>query len=240
MRKSKKLYVGAVMAIAVLMSIQAGAASLTKSLEETHITPTPQMNTLADHLISDDNPDGDDIRPKLTLGPEGKMICVYEKVVDTFTAYIPMKWSGDGGQSWDLAFEFNSIDLIEGSGIFQYPDVLYNSVHDIYFVGAVDPYAAMYNNMLCYMPGDFNLDETYIYGISGQDSTNYQHCAVASTDNFFISLTTEDGYGMEQLFGLGYFLYPDFEHPSGMGGFYYDGNSEHQSQPASQLEMDSK
>jgi hypothetical protein len=45
---------------------------------------------------------------------------------------------------------------------------------------------------------------------------------------------------MEQLFGLGYFLYPDFEHPSGMGGFYYDGNSEHQSQPASQLEMDSK
>ena len=33
MRKSKKLYVGAVLLIAVLMSIQAGAASLMNSFE---------------------------------------------------------------------------------------------------------------------------------------------------------------------------------------------------------------
>ena len=236
MRKSNKLYVGAVLAIAVLMSIQAGAASLTKSFEETIINPIPQVDTLADHIISDN--DGDDMHPKLTLGPGGAMVCVYEEEMDVFTKYIKMMISEDGGLNWDLVYLFDSYELIEGSGIFQYPDILYNSVHDTYFIGAVDPYADMYNNMMSFIPG--NLEEIIAYGISGSESENYQHFACACTDNFFISLTTEDGYGMEQTFGLGYFLYPDFEHPSGMGGYYYDGNSEHMSHPASQLEMDSK
>ena len=42
-----------------------------------------------------------------------------------------------------------------------------------------------------------------------------------------------------QIFGLGCFTYPDFEYPPGVGGFYYDGQSVHQSAPADNLEMDS-
>jgi hypothetical protein len=241
MRKSNKLYVGAVLAIAVLMSIQAGAASLTNSFEKTYIAPTPQTNTLADHLISDDNPSGDDIHPKLILGSEGKMVCVYEQVLDTFTTTVPLKVSDDGGISWSLIYDYNYLDYVaEASGILQYPDIVYNSVQDVYFLAAIDPYAESFNNMMTFLPGDFNLEESTINGISGTESSNYEHCAVANTDNFFISLTTEDGYGMEHTFGLGYFLYPDYEHPSGMGGYYYDGQSEHVSGPASQLEMDSK
>jgi hypothetical protein len=96
---------------------------------------------------------------------------------------------------------------------------------------------------MVFIPGDISTATAedvapYWYGISGTGSTNYNYCAGGTTGNFFMSLTTEDGYGFEQIFGLGYFTYPDFEYPPTMGGFYYDGNSEHTSAPGDNIEMD--
>jgi hypothetical protein len=51
-------------------------------------------------------------------------------------------------------------------------------------------------------------------------------------------VSTEDGYGLEQIFGYGFFIPPDYEHPPTMGGFYYDGNSVWTSAPGNNVEMD--
>jgi hypothetical protein len=116
---------------------------------------------------------------------------------------------------------------------------VYNSNLDVYFMTMVDPLAAMYNNEMAFIAGDITLaEEANWYGISGSGSENYQYCACGATDNFHIAVTTEDDAGFSQLFGLGYFTYPDFESPPVMGGFYYDGNSAHTSAPAKDVEMD--
>jgi hypothetical protein len=168
------------------------------------------------------------------------MVCAYEKVGGLFSAVIPIVWSADEGETWTTQFEFDSIDFTAGSGFLQYPDILYNAPHDTFYLTMVDPYADMYNNEMAFIPGDIvNAEEASWYGISGSGSENYIYCVGGQTENFFMALTTEDGYDMIQTFGMGYFTYPDFEAPPVMGGFYYDGCSEHVSWPASELEMDS-
>jgi hypothetical protein len=92
---------------------------------------------------------------------------------------------------------------------------------------------------MSFIPGDITTaEEASWYGISGSGSSGYYYCSGSNIGDWFMALTTEDGYGTTQLFGLGYFTYPDFESPPVMGGFYYDGNSEHQSAPGAELEMD--
>jgi hypothetical protein len=239
MKEIKKvLHIGIIITMAILMCFQAGAISNINPNEKI-IKPTAMTN-LADMLISVDNPDGDDIHPRLALGPEGMMVCTYEKQLGLFSSLVPVTWSADGGETWTTQFEFDSLDFTEGTGFLQYPDIHYNAVHDVYFLTMVDPFAEIYNNEMSFVPGDIaNAESASWYGISGGGSENYFYASGASTDNFFISLTTEDGYGFVSLFGLGYFTYPDFEGPPGMGGFYYDGNSEHLSAPGYELEMDS-
>ena len=180
----------------------------------------------------------DDTHPKITANGIGHIILVYEQKIDLFAKQIPVVYSADGGETWIMQFLFDSIEFTEGSGILQNPDIVYNSVNDLLFLSMIDPLASMYNNEMSFIIGDIeNAEEASWYGISGGDSENYQYAAATSTDNFFLSLSTEDGYGYTQLLGLGYFTYPDFEHPEVMGGFYYDGGSEHESAPASNLEM---
>jgi hypothetical protein len=168
------------------------------------------------------------------------MVCVYEKVSGIFSSVVPVVWSADEGETWTTQFEFDSIDFTSGSGLLQYPTLLYNAPHDVFYLTMVDPLAEMYNNEMAFIPGDIaNAEEASWYGISGSGSTNYVYCVGGNTENFFMAITTEDGYDMIQTFGMGYFTYPDFESPPGMGGFYYDGCSEHVSWPASELQMDS-
>jgi len=237
MKKLKNIvYFGLVLLVAGLMCFQAGAITTTSN---TSIDKSA-MPTLADTLISADNPDGDDIHPRITTGPGGVMVVVYEAQSGLFSSTVPVAWSDDEGETWTTQFIFDSIDFTSGSGFLQYPDILYESGIDQYFLTMVDPYAEMYNDEMAFIPGDITTaDEASWYGISGSGSENYNYCAAGNIGDWFISLTTEDGYSMIQLFGLGYFTYPDFEAPPVMGGFYYDGNSEHQSAPGAELEMDS-
>jgi len=198
-----------------------------------------KLNYGANTLITVDNPDNDDIHPRICKGPGGISVVTYEKVYDLFSRVVPVVWSNDGGETWTTQFEFDSIQFTEGSGLLQYPDIVYNSNLNIYFLTMVDPLASMYNNEMAFIPGDITTaEEASWYGISGSGSENYGYCAGDCTDNFFLALTTEDGYGLTQIFGLGYFTYPDFEAPPVMGGFYYDGNSVHTSAPAANVEMD--
>ncbi len=238
MKKLKNIvYFGLVLTVAGLMCLQAGAITTTSN---TSIDKSAIPTNLADTLISVDNPDGDDIHPRLTSGPGGVMVVVYEQVAGLFSAQIPVVWSADAGETWTTQFVFDSIDFTSGSGFLQYPDILYESSIDQYFLTMVDPYAELYNDEMAFIPGDITTaEEASWYGISGSGSENYNFCAAGNIGDWFISLTTEDGYDLIQLFGLGYFTYPDFESPPVMGGFYYDGNSEHTSAPGAQVEMDS-
>lgn len=234
----KILMLGAVLSISVLMCLQAGAISST--LQRTSVTPSETVTYGADTCISTDNDRDDDVHPRLCLGSGGIMVCTYEKHTGIFSSTIPVAVSEDGGETWLTVFEFDSLEFTEGTGYLQYPDILYNSFENLFCLSMLDPFAELYNNELSFIDGDIlNAQEASWYGISGSGSSDYFYCSVANTNNFYFALTTEDGYGIDNTFGLLYFTYPDFESPAGMGGYYYDGQSEHLSAPAYELEMES-
>jgi hypothetical protein len=247
MKKAKKaIFIGALI-IAAMLVMQVTALPSKQSTNTTSIAsttlkainkPIPQAATQGNVLISFDNPDGDDQHPRIEKNSQGTIIVVYEQALDILSRTVPIVWSEDG-EEWIMQFLFDSIEFTEGSGILQYPEIVYNAPNDLLYLTMVDPIAEMYNNEMSLIQGDITTaEEASWYGISGGGSENYQYSACGCTENFFLAITTEDGYGMTQLFGLGYFTYPDYETPPGMGGFYYDGNSIHQSAPATELEMD--
>jgi hypothetical protein len=235
--KKKTIYFGLVLVVAGLMCLQAGAISTTFTTVQKNRSAKPTL--LGDVLISSDNPNGDDLTPRIARNSEATLAVTYEKSLDIFSKRAPVLYSEDRGESWTLAYDIDSAELFDLSGILYNPDLIYNSNNDLFFWAAVDPLAEMYNNMMAFIPGDIGAGgDASLYAISGTGSTNYLESCAGCTNNFFISLTTEDGYGYESLFGLGYFTYPDFEHPPVMGGFYYDGNSVFPSAPASHCEVE--
>jgi hypothetical protein len=217
------------------MCLQAGAISTISTSRTTE--PTYGSLNAGNTLISADNPDGDDINPKIIRGQGSTLVVTYEKSMDIFSRTNPIVWSQDNGETWTTQFEMDSL-IFDLSGILQSPDIVYVPGVDQFYYTAVDPVADMYNNLMFWIPGDIaNAEDAAGYAISGSGSSNYLSAAAGATENWGIAATTEDGYDFIQLFGLGYFTYPDFESPPVMGGFYYDGNSEHNSAPAAQLEM---
>lgn len=247
MKKAKKaIFIGCII-IAAMLFMQVAAIPtdiattnpyVAKSTLKAINKPITRAVNQGNVLISADNPDGDDQHPQITKNSQGTLIVVYEQTLDILSQNIPVVWSPDGEQ-WTIQFIFDSIEFTEGSGILQYPTIIHNSPNDLLFLTMLDPIAELYNNEMSFIQGDITTaEEASWYGISGQDSQNYMHSACTSTNNFFVSATTEDGYGMTQTLGLGYFTYPEFEHPPTMGGYYYDGQSIHESGPANGLEMD--
>jgi len=180
---------------------------------------------------------GNDYRPSLTTNSLGHTIVVYEQEIGINRSQIPVVYSTNG-YFWTEQFLFDSINFTSGTGFLQYPDILYNAPNDLLYLNMIDPNAELYNNEMSFIPGDIaNAENASWYGISSGPS--YHECACACSNNFFISLATEDTYGLEKTLELGYYMYPDFENPPVMGGFYYDGNGFFQSAPATELEMDS-
>ena len=194
MKELKKImYLGLVVFTCALMCLQAGAINTTKQTNEKNNLTQTELSFLGDTLISVDNPDGDDMHPRLCKGPGGVVVTVYEMELGIFSKPIPVVWSDDGGETWTTQFLFDSIEFTDGSGILQYPDLVYNSNVDQYFLTMVDPLAEMYNDEMAFIPGDITTaEEASWYGISGSGSTNYNFQAGATTENFFMSLTTED------------------------------------------------
>jgi hypothetical protein len=183
------------------------------------------------------NPEND-YHPRITTNVRGHIIVVFEQEIDIFTKQVPVVYSTDKGQTWKRGFLFDSYNFTSGSGTLQYPDIIYNEHNDTLFLTMVDPYAESYNNEMSFIPGDIaNAVNASWYGISGSGSANYYYNVAACSDNFYLSLTSEDSSGYENIFGLGYFTPPNFDYPPGMGGYYYDGNSLWTSMPVAEVEM---
>jgi hypothetical protein len=181
---------------------------------------------------------GNDQHPKLTTNSQGDIIVVFEEDVDIFTKDLPVVYSADDGITWTQQFLFNSLDF-QGSGLLGYCDIVYNAPNDLIWIAAVDPNADMYNNEMFFIPGDIaSATEANGYAISGTSSSGYLYCGVACTTNYFVSATTEDYPGYEQIMGFGWFTSPDFAYPPAIGGYYYDGQSIFESAPVAEIEMD--
>jgi len=181
----------------------------------------------------------EDMHPRMTTNGDDVIVVVYEQELDIFTKETSISYSDDDGETWTQQFAINSLTLFDMSGVTQYPDIAYMAGSDQLWFTMVDPLFESWNNMMGFMQGDITTaEDASLYAVSGTGSENYFANAAVVTENYLVSVTTEDGYGFEQLFGLGYWTAPDFEHPEVMGGFYYDGNSEHASAPAAEIEMD--
>ncbi|VVB60030.1 Uncharacterised protein [uncultured archaeon] len=189
---------------------------------------------------------GNDRHPRMATNAHDQAIVVYEKEIDIFTKTVPVMFSTDDGLTWTSAYEYNSINFTSGSGLLQYPAIVYNVPNDLLFLAMVDPNAEMYNSEVKFIPGDianavatgYDFTENW-YGLSFTGCTSYTYGAATCTDNFFLPLTTQDGYSQTQAFGLAFYTYPDFEYPPGMNGISYDGNSLFKSAPNAEVEMGS-
>jgi hypothetical protein len=229
------IYFGLVIGITSLMCLQAGAISsitTTKAIDHSY-----GAMTLQNSLVSVGNPDGDDYTPKITRNSAGTLVVTYVQEISIFSKNCPVAWSADNGATWTTQFELDSL-LFDMSGVLQSPDMCFiPGINQFYFT-SIDPVAEQWNNVMFFIDGDIaNAEEALGYALSGTGSENYMYAAGANTQNWAISATTEDGYNYIQLYGLGWFTYPDFEYPPVMGGFYYDGNSEHHAAPSAELEM---
>jgi hypothetical protein len=175
----------------------------------------------------------------MTTNGLGHIIVVYEQELNVARKNVPVVYSADDGQTWTTRFLFDSINFTSGSGVLQYPDIVYNTPNDLLYLTMIDPNADVYNNEMSFIPGDIaNANNASWSGTSGLMCYFYSACAC--TNNFFLALNTVMfNETLTQVFELGWYLYPDFKHPPVIGGFYYDGNSIFQSAPAAQLEMDS-
>ncbi len=165
---------------------------------------------------------------------------LYEQEIDETRKQVPVVYSTDQGQTWTTQFvlESNS-SIFGGSGIFQYPDIVYNAPNDLLFLGMVDPKANINYNNLCFISGDIaNADSVLRYPIGcGADGFVYNACAC--TNNFFLAVWTENSHCIyPQYFKTYWCTYPDFDSPPNiMHNFNYDQNTVFRSAPAAELEM---
>ena len=232
------LFLGASATLGVNASFTNGQISgvIQKNIQAINKNLIGQTCITGNVKISDNT--GNDYHPRITTNAHDQTIVVYEQEIDVFSKQVPVVYSADEGQTWTVADVYDSIDFTSGSGILQYPDIVYNAPNDLLFLAMVDPNAEMYNNEVSFIPGDIATGgDASWYGMSFTGCVSYTYTAATCTNNFFLSLTTQDGYEQTQGFGLSFFTYPDFEYPSGMNGISYDGNSVFQSAPCAEIEM---
>jgi hypothetical protein len=228
--KNRILYVGLAITVAALFCLQAGAISLTHN---SLVTTTSALNKLipksesltANVLVSVENPDGDDMNPKIARNSVGDIVVVYEAQKGTFSRTIPTCYSIDGGGSWVTAFEFDSAEFTDGSGLLQSPDIKYNPFNDQFMIVNVDPIAEAYNLHMSWLDGDIaNVEEFDIYGVSGSGAADHHEASVCYAEGVMVTpyINDDPAYNLYHVLGLGYWEYPDFAHPPIIGGFYYD------------------
>ena len=111
-----------------------------------------QTGIMGNVKISDNA--GDDYHPHVTTNAHDQIVVVYEQEIDIFSKQVPVVFSADEGLTWTQAYLFDSIDFTSGSGVLNYPDIIYNAPNDLLFLTMIDPQAEMYNNEMSFIPGD--------------------------------------------------------------------------------------
>ena len=242
--KKKILYGSLALVVAALFCIQAGAIPITTNTSLTTLKalnkPLPKMENLVDNiLVSTEHPDGDDMNPEIARSSGGDIVVIYEAQKGTFSRTIPICYSTDSGNSWTMQFELDSIEFSEGSGLLQRADIEFNPFNNQFMIVEVDPIAEAYNLHMSWLDGDVaSAEEISIYGVSGVGAADHHEASVCYAEDIMVTpyLNDDPDYNLYNVPGLGYWDYPDFEHPPIIGGFYYDAQSQIATAPASNIE----
>jgi hypothetical protein len=187
--------------------------------------------------------EGNDSHPRMTTNGLGHTIIVYEQEIGLpykHVKQIPVVYSADDGQTWTEQFLFDSRNFSSGSGVLQYPNIVYNAPNDLLYLTMIDPDADAYNNEMAFIQGDItNSTEALWFGVSGAGAEGYTYGGAECTNNIFLALAIMNCSGLTQNFLTFWCTYPDFGSPPGIEYFDYDGQSVHRSAPAAEIEMDS-
>ena len=161
MKKIKK-YLGAIIVTTVVLAlILPGSAVFTnneiigKNLQNTSnfykisavnkVQPNPRPLSRGDDvLVSWDNPDEDDEKPKITANSDGVIVLTYEYAIDVLTRVNPLTYSDDNGESFNIQFLIDSAEF-DGSGTLESPDITYCPENDEFFWGSIDPLETDYH-----------------------------------------------------------------------------------------------
>jgi hypothetical protein len=257
--KGKKIMIlaGIVMAtmIATSFAPMFSATSNEKNVSETKMVykeikaihkSLPTVGTTGNILISSDNPDADDMHPKITR-KGSTLVVAYEKEISSMEQGIQVVYSQDNGNTWDAAFLFNSAEFPSGSGLLQSPDIKYSPTADEFFLAMADPMAEMYNMEHAWIPGDIaTATDAAWWGVSGTGASDYEECAAGVVAEWFIYLAIAETSGISRGLELLY-SYHDKEtdeiyqpgdlHSGWIAGFYYDAQSVTKTAPAYKPEM---
>jgi len=235
--------------------------------EVTHSSESIFIPNLQDDvLISSDNPDNDDMHPKITKNGE-TLVVAYESVESQIEKSIQVDYSQDEGVVWMDKFNYNSKDLPAGSGVLQSPDIKYAPDADEFFLTMADPLAETNNFHLVWIPGDIvSAENTKWWQTYMPDGRNYRWrgrinstaCTFVSdwflglhtSDIFVIELWDQYDFFLEQTLCLGYLhhdkntdeiLWPKDYHPGWVHdpnfAYYLDGQLILDTAPSCNLEM---
>lgn len=198
-----------------------------------------------DVLVSWDNPDNDDITPKITQNDTGAIIVTYASRTGAQTQICPIAYSNDG-VDWIVQYQMDSAQMDGGSGWYQSPDIAFSSVANNFSWVGIDP-AGTYITTLTYVPADIaGSTEIQIYAYTWQDSDDFTEVANTMTGIWTLVLDICTGNGIDHHPGLAYYTYdetiPDYlnpvdYNPDWCAGTYYDGQSVLNTAPASKPEM---
>jgi len=195
-------------------------------------------------LLSVDNPNGDDIHPKIIKNAINTLVVVYEQHESDDFWKVPLIWSSDIGNSWTIKQVFDSRDYTSGTGKLQSPDITYSPASDQFFLTMIDPNAEVYNHEFVWIPGDIaNNDILEWYGVS--TCCEYHEAAVTFVGEWVVSIwigSSPIPRGLN-LVCMRYYTeedlvkYPNDVNDNWAQGFYYDGESIFRSHPAFVPEM---
>jgi len=264
MKKIKK-YIGAIIVAAVVMAlilpssaVVTNTMTMNKKLEDTTDNLSlsaiqkmcPETKALGngfDVLVSWDNPDEDDMKPKITSNPDGEIVLTYEATRDVLTTEIPLLYSDDQGETFNLQFLLNGAEY-DGSGILESPDIKYCPARDEYLFDATDPFETDYHVWMTWIQSPMaETTEIPIWRMEWGESDDYTETAVTFIGEWalFLNICTYIGYAVQAPF-LVYYYYDweleDAFHPVDIDpdwcqGIYYDGQSVLQTAPASEPEI---
>jgi len=263
--KKTKLLLEAVVVIAVVMALILPSSAVVtnneimnnkivpyKSYSTTlsainKVQPNPEpLDRGADVLVSWDNPDEDDERPKITANADGVIVLTYEASIDVLTRVNPISYSDDLGESWNIQFLIDSAEY-DGSGTLESPDIKYCPERDDFMFGSIDPLEATYPVLMTWIPGDIAAaTEIPVWLYSWLDSSDYTEGAIAYVGEWTLMFNIDTAFGFVGAPALAYYYYswedeyayhPNEIDPAWCAGGYYDGQSILQTAPASKPEM---
>jgi len=171
--------------------------------------------------------------PSIAIDGNGNMVVAYIDEVSILENYIYIAYSSDDGGTWEIPAYVTT-----DSGVAASPDVIYMPGTGNIAISYVDPVSTEYATHAWYIS---NIADTETYnGIrwGWNDAENYQYVASTSVETLFLQMVIcdETGHNLPSDPTL-IFWTPEWDHPSEIGGGYYDGQSILKTAPASDPEM---